>query len=126
MNPPLRDPIQARSAERGAQTIFQKKFRNRLKLWESGSIVIKKYCVASERNNHVRIMRRLPYATIREPQTSREALKIIGLLRNAGLHPAGLRSTTPLTFPGTKPRFPVKVCNEEAEAAKKLLRSLKK
>lgn len=70
-------------------------------------------------------MRRLPFATVREPQTTREALKIIGLLRNAGLHPAELRSTTPIILPGQKPRFPVKVSREEAEAAKKLLKSLK-
>ena len=70
-------------------------------------------------------MRRLPFTTIREPQTSREALKIIGTLRNAGLHPAALRSTTPLVLPGQKPRFPVKVSKEEVEAAKKLLKSLK-
>jgi len=70
-------------------------------------------------------MRRLPFATIRAPRSSREALRIIDLLRNAGLHPAELQSTTPVTLPGTKPRFPVQVSNEEAEAAKKLLKCLK-
>ena len=67
-------------------------------------------------------MRRSAFTTILAARTCQEAEKVIGVLRDAGLHPADLGLSAPLAFLGTKPAFPVQVPNEESETAKKLLK----
>jgi hypothetical protein len=68
-------------------------------------------------------MRRSAFTTILAPRTCQEAEKVIGLLREAGLHPADLGLSVPLALPGRKRAFPVQVPSEESEAARKLLKS---
>jgi hypothetical protein len=56
-------------------------------------------------------------------QTSAEAERMIGLLRNAGLHPADLSLSAPLPLGNNHPMFPVQVPSEEEEAARQTLLS---
>ena len=48
----------------------------------------------------------------------------MGRLRQAGLHPADLSLTTPLTPPGATPAFPIEVPVEEQDLARELFESI--
>jgi hypothetical protein len=50
---------------------------------------------------------------------------MIGLLRNAGLHPVDLLLSAPFALPGNHTTFPVQVPTEEAGAAEQVLNSAK-
>ncbi len=66
-------------------------------------------------------MRRSAFNTVYRARTSVEAEKAIGLLRNAGLHPADLSLSAPLPLGDNHPIFPVQVPTEEEEAAQQIL-----
>ena len=68
-------------------------------------------------------MRKLTYITVKIMPTSHEAGVIIDRLRNCGLHPTDLALAAPLTPPGAEPEFPVEVPAEEAEVAKRVLKT---
>ena len=57
-------------------------------------------------------------------RTSAEAGRLIGLLRNAGLHPADMSLSAPLARPGNHTTFPVQVPSEEAGSAEQVLNSV--
>ena len=63
--------------------------------------------------------------TVRRTRTSAEAGQMIGLLRNAGLHPVDLLLSAPFALPGNHTTFPVQVPTEEAGAAEQVLNSAK-
>jgi hypothetical protein len=66
-------------------------------------------------------MRRTAFHTVCSTRTSVEAERLIGLLRQAGLHPVDLPLTAPLALKDAHPTFPVQVPSEEAEAARQVL-----
>lgn len=66
-------------------------------------------------------MRRAAFNTVCRTRTSVEAERLIGLLRNAALHPVDLPLTAPLALADSHPTFPVQVPSEEEEAARQVL-----
>ena len=79
--------------------------------------------IAGVRTPGNEVMRQTAFVTIRKPRTPEEARKLIGILRDAGLHPMDLGLSTPLAPPGKTPPYPVQVPSEETEAAKEALRA---
>jgi hypothetical protein len=69
-------------------------------------------------------MRKSAFTTIRRTRTSAKAGRLVGLLRNAGLHPVDMPLSAPLALPGNHPTFPVQVPSEEASAAEQVLNSV--
>lgn len=68
-------------------------------------------------------MRKAAFRTVRTTRTSAEAEALTGVLRKAGLHPVDLVLSAPFALPGERPKFPVQVPNEEADAAESILGS---
>jgi hypothetical protein len=69
-------------------------------------------------------MRKSPFITVFTTRMWGEADEIMGRLRKAGLHPADLSLTTPLTPPGANPTYPIEVPVEEVDLAREVMKSL--
>jgi hypothetical protein len=67
-------------------------------------------------------MKESVFTTVCTTQNGNEAERLLGMLRNAGLHPVDLPASAPLAGPNVRQTFPIQVPPEEEDAARQVLR----